>query len=126
MSSTVSAFVRNWAVALAAAAIVSIPAVASAQSAIAGVVKDKTGAVLAGVSVEASSPALIEKTRVVTTDEQGRYRIVDLRPGVYSMRFTLQGFSTVVREEVALAAEVVLTMNADLAIGALSETVTVT
>src|ERR1700733_6595817 len=75
------------------------PVVASAQSAIAGNVKDTSGAVLPGVTVEAKSPALIEQTRSTTTDEQGQYRIVDLRPGTYTVTFTLPGFSTVQRND---------------------------
>ena len=74
---------------------VLIPGIAAAQSAIAGVVRDATGAVLPGVTVEVSSPALIEKTRSTTTDSAGQYRIVDLRPGMYSVTFTLQGFNSV-------------------------------
>ena len=62
---------------------------------IAGVVRDTSGAVLPGVTVEAASPALIEKTRTVVSDGQGRYAIVDLRPGTYSVTFTLTGFSAV-------------------------------
>src|ERR1700738_3201191 len=79
---------------------------ASAQSAatgsIAGVVKDTTGAVLPGVTIEASSPALIEKTRSVTTDEQGQYKIVDLRPGTYVVTFSLEGFNSVKRDGIEL------------------------
>src|SRR5438477_1830993 len=82
--------------------LVLLPAPARAQSAIAGVVKDTTGAVLPGVTVEAASNALIEKTRSVVTDEQGTYRIVDLRPGVYTVMFTLTGFNTFKREGVEL------------------------
>ena len=70
---------------------------AAAQSAVAGIVRDATGAVLPGVTVEASSPALIEKVRATTTDTSGQYRIVDLRPGVYTVTFTLTGFASVVR-----------------------------
>ena len=65
-----------------------------AQSAIAGVVKDATGGVLPGVTVEASSPVLIEKVRATATDGEGQYRIIDLRPGVYAITFTLPGFNT--------------------------------
>src|SRR5450759_3572136 len=75
-----------------------MPAVVSAQSGISGVVKDTSGAVLPGVTVEASSPALIEKVRSVASDEQGRYSIVDLRPGVYKVTFALSGFSTSIRD----------------------------
>ncbi|MEQ1761043.1 MAG: carboxypeptidase-like regulatory domain-containing protein, partial [Vicinamibacterales bacterium] len=88
-------------------AMVLIPGLASAQSTtsgtIAGTVKDTTGAVLPGVTIEASSPALIEKTRAAVTDEQGNYKIVELRPGTYSVTFTLPGFSTVRREGLELS-----------------------
>ena len=97
-----------------------------AGGSIAGVVRDASGAVLPGVSVEASSPALIEKVRVVDTDAQGVYRIVDLRPGVYTVRFMLSGFSTFQREGIELATGFNATVNATLAVGALEETVTVT
>ena len=80
--------------------LLALPSVARAQSAIAGTAKDSSGAVLPGVTVEASSPVLIEGTRSAVTDDQGRYRVVDLRPGVYKLTFTLTGFSTVVREGV--------------------------
>jgi hypothetical protein len=80
-----------------------VPALASAQSSLAGVVKDTSGAVLPGVTVEASSPALIEKVRSVVTDTTGQYKIVDLRPGIYSITFSLTGFSVVKREAVELA-----------------------
>jgi hypothetical protein len=98
---------------------------AHAQSAIAGVVKDSTGLVLPGVSVEASSDALIEKVRAVVTDESGQYRIVDLRPGVYTLTFTLTGFSTVVRERVELGADFTASINIEMRVGTLQETVTV-
>src|SRR5436190_10362381 len=93
---------------------------------IAGVVKDATGAVLPGVTVEASSPALIEKTRSVVTDSQGAYKVVDLRPGVYSVTFTLTGFSTVKREGIELTTAFTANVNAELKVGAVSETITVT
>ena len=81
-----------------------LPTAASAQqSSIAGLVTDASGSVLPGVTVEASSPALIEKTRVVTTDGTGQYRIVDLRPGVYSVTFQLPSFSTVRRDGIELS-----------------------
>ena len=102
------------------------PAAASAQSGIAGVVKDTTGAIVPGVTVEASSPALIEKTRSVVTDEKGQYKIVDLRPGVYIVTFSLTGFSTVKREDIELATNFTANVNADLRISALEETITVT
>ena len=78
---------------LAAVIVVLAPAAAFAQASIAGVVKDTSGAVLPGVTIEASSPALIEKVRTVATDNSGQYRIVDLRPGTYSLTFTLTGFN---------------------------------
>ena len=83
---------------VALACVVLSPAVVFAQASITGVVKDASGAVLPGVTVEASSPALIEKVRSVVTDGTGQYRIVDLRPGVYSLTFSLSGFSTVKRD----------------------------
>src|SRR5258705_9885999 len=103
---------------------------ASAQSsttgAIAGVVKDTSGAVLPGVTVEASSPALIEKVRTVVTDDQGNYKIVDLRPGTYTVTFALPGFSTFKREGLELNTGVTAAVNAEMKVGSLEETVTVT
>jgi hypothetical protein len=114
-------------VVLAFAVVVALPATAFAQtSGIAGVVKDTSGAVMPGVTVEASSPALIERVRTVTTDSQGQYKIVDLRPGTYTVTFALPGFQTVKREEVELPATFTATVNADLRVGSLEETVTVT
>ena len=83
-------------------AMLTLPGIAIAQSAIAGTVRDTSGAVLPGVTVEATSPALIEKVRTGTTNEAGQYRVVDLRPGVYTVSFKLPGFSTVVRENIEL------------------------
>ena len=108
------------------AGIVLLPAIASAQATIAGVVKDASGAILPGVGVEAASPALIEKVRNVVTDGTGQYRIEDLRPGTYSVTFTLQGFSTFKREGIELTGSFTATVNADLKVGSLAETVTVT
>src|SRR5882762_5500303 len=108
-----------------ASSFLLLPASTWAQSSITGVVRDTSGAVLPGVTVEAASPALIEKVRSTVTDPQGRYRIVDLRPGTYSVTFTLTGFSTSKREGLELQAEFTATVNGDLAVGALEETVTV-
>jgi hypothetical protein len=109
-----------------AVAVVLTTAPAYAQSSgIAGVVRDSSGAVLPGVTVEAASPALIERARVVVTDSQGRYNIVDLRPGAYTVTFTLTGFSTVKREDILLSAAFTANVNADLKVGALEETITV-
>ena len=102
------------------------PAWASAQSAFSGIVKDTTGAVLPGVTIEAASPVLIEKVRSTVSDDQGRYNIVDLRPGTYTLTFTLPGFSTFKRDVVELPANFTATINADLRVGELEETVTVT
>src|SRR5690348_16699438 len=90
--------VRLWTLALTLLA----PALASAQS-LAGVVKDTSGAVLPGVTVEASSPALIERTRSTVTDDRGQYQIVDLRPGTYAVTFTLPGFAKVQRQALELS-----------------------
>lgn len=100
--------------------------VASAQSIIAGIVRDTSGAVLPGVTVEASSDVLIEKSRSVTTDGDGRYAIVDLRPGTYAVVFTLPGFSTFKRNEVIVPSNVTVPINAELKVGSLEETVQVT
>ena len=99
---------------------------ASAQASIAGVVRDGSGAVLPGVSVEASSPALIEKTRSVVTDGAGQYRIVDLGPGTYTVAFTLTGFKTVRRENVVLEGAFSAQISPAMEVGALEEAVTVT
>src|SRR5688500_6570704 len=99
--------------------LVSLPVSASAQSSIAGVVRDESGAVLPGVTAEAASPALIEKVRVAVTDDQGVYRIVDLRPGPYTVTFTLPGFNTFRRTGIELRAEFTATVDAELAVGAL-------
>src|SRR4051812_6226845 len=106
--------------------LVLVPAMAFAQASITGVVKDASGAVLPGVTVEASSPALIEKSRSAVTDGTGTYRIVDLRPGTYTVSFTLTGFSTVKRDGVELTGSFNATINADMKVGALEETITVT
>ena len=84
--------------------VTSATARAQTAGAIVGVVRDATGAVLPGVTVETSSPALIEKVRSVVTDDIGQYRIVELRPGVYAVTFTLPGFQTVKREGLELTA----------------------
>lgn len=107
------------------ATVLLLPALASAQSAIAGTVKDATGAIMPGVTVEASSPVLIEKTRSAVTDGAGQYRIIDLRPGVYTVTFTLVGFSTVVREGVDLPATFTANIDAELRVGSLEESITV-
>ena len=83
-------------------ALTLLPAAARAQASLTGVVKDSSGAVLPGVTVEASSPVLIEKVRAAVTDGGGQYRIVDLRAGTYTLTFTLTGFSTVRRDGVEL------------------------
>src|SRR5690242_4529284 len=102
------------------------PAIAFAQASITGVVKDSSGAVLPGVTVEASSPDLIEKSRVAATDDGGRYRIVDLRTGTYTVTFTLNGFGPVRREGIQLSGSFTATIDAELKVGGVQETVTVT
>src|SRR6185503_12618752 len=84
-----------------------------------------SGAVLPGVTVEAASPALIEKVRTVVTDTEGRYRITGLRPGLYTVTFTLTGFRTVRREGLELTTGFVATVNGDMSVGAVEETITV-
>jgi len=114
-----------FAAALVLLSLAALPSVAWAQSAFAGVVRDTSGAVMPGVTVEAASPVLIEKVRSAVTDENGAYRIVDLRPGTYTLTFTLTGFNTQVREGVELGANFVATINTELAVGTLQESVTV-
>src|SRR4030088_1806687 len=91
-----------------------LPAMAHAQPSIAGTVKDASGAVLPGVSVEASSPALTEKTRTVVTDSTGTYRIIDLRPGSYTVTYALTGFATVKREDIQLTGTFTAAVNVDM------------
>src|SRR5437762_1264089 len=102
-----------------------VPAAASAQASIAGTAKDPSGGVLPGVTVEASSPALIEKARTVVTDGTGQYRVINLPPGSYSVVFTLSGFNTFRREGVVLSGSFTATVNADLGVGSVEQTVTV-
>src|SRR5712671_5985886 len=98
--------------------ILLLPSVVQAQSAlsggIAGVARDTTGAILPGVTVEAASPALIEKVRTVVTDSQGQYKIVDLRPGTYSVTFTLPGFSVFRRDGIELTTNFTAPVNAEM------------
>ncbi len=108
------------------AAVLLLSSSASAQSTVAGIVKDSSGAVLPGVAVEASSPVLIEKSRSVVTDATGQYRITNLTPGIYTVTFTLSGFTTVKREGVELTGAGVTTTNGEMRVGAVTETVTVT
>jgi hypothetical protein len=103
-----------------------VPSLAFAQASIVGIARDASGAVLPGVTVEASSPALIEKTRSVVTNGVGQYSIQDLRPGTYSVTFTLPGFSTVKRDGIELTGSFIATVNGDLRVGGVQETVTVT
>ena len=108
------------------AAILLAPAVVSAQSAFSGIVRDTSGAVLPGVTVEASSPVLIEKTRAAVTDGEGRYTITDLRPGTYVVVFTLTGFNTFRRDGLELPTNFTMQINADMRVGSLEESITVT
>src|SRR5688572_23586434 len=111
---------------LSAACVLLMPALAQAQASLTGTVVDASGAVLPGVTVEASSPVLIEKVRTATTDGNGQYRIVDLRPGTYRLSFTLPGFTTVIREDVAVSGVGTITIGAEMRVGGVQETITVT
>ena len=106
--------------------LIAVPASASAQATLAGLVKDSSDAVLPGVTVEASSAALLEKTRRAVTDDTGQYRITELPPGIYQITCTLAGFATVRRERVEVAGSGVIPINMELRVGNVSETVTVT
>jgi hypothetical protein len=116
---------RSQGILLGVIGLLFLPAMASAQSAIVGLITDDSGGVLPGVTVEASSPALIEGSKTAVTDGQGRYRIVQLRPGVYKMRFSLTGFSEVIREGINLPSEFDATVNVQMKVGSLAETITV-
>jgi len=111
--------------AAAAAVVLLLPSLGYAQATIAGVVRDPSAAVLPGVAVEAASPALIEKSRTVVSDSAGQYRITDLPPGTYVVTFSLQGFTTVIRDGLAVSGSGVLPVNVELRVGTLQETVTV-
>src|SRR5688572_30527085 len=107
-------------------ALMLAPSLAHAQvGAIAGIVRDGSGAVMPGVTVEVTSPALIEKVRSTTTDDSGRYQITVLPVGTYRITFALQGFSTVERENIQLTSDFTAPVNAQLAVGNITETVSV-
>jgi hypothetical protein len=108
------------------ALLLFVPTLAHAQASLAGTVRDSSGAVLPGVTVEAASSALIEKVRSAVTDGSGQYRITELPPGSYTLTFSLSGFSSVRREMVSVSGSGVIPVNADLRVGALTETITVT
>src|SRR5688572_7401276 len=107
-------------------AVVLLPSLAAAQGTLTGTVRDQSGSVLPGVTVEASSPALIEKVRAAVTDTAGQYRIPGLNPGTYSLTFRLSGFTTVTRTGIELSGTATLTIPVDLRVGTLTETITVT
>ena len=121
-----SSGIARWRSAVITSVMILLPVAAFAQGTITGGVKDASGGVLPGVSVEVTSPALIEKVRTTITDGAGRYSVVDLRPGTYTVTFTLPGFTAVKREDVAVTGTGAVTVNADLPLGELQETVTVT
>lgn len=108
------------------AIVALLPSIAHAQASLAGVVRDTSGAVLPGVTVEAASDVLIERVRTAVTDGTGQYRLTELPPGSYAVTFALAGFSTIQRQDVAVSGVGVITINADLRVGTLQETVTVT
>jgi hypothetical protein len=105
--------------------IIAVPAISYGQASIAGAVRDSSGAALPGVTVEASSPALIEKVRTVVTDGSGQYQIIDLRPGTYTATFMLPGFATVRRDGIQLTGAFAATVNVEMSVGGIQETITV-
>ena len=112
-------------IALVVACLVAGHGAALAQGTVAGVVRDASGGVLPGVTVEAASPALIEKVRTAVSDGTGRYRIEDLRPGEYTLTFTLAGFATVRREALQVSGSAVIAVDAEMRVGGVQETITV-
>ena len=119
--------ITRWIVSCALA-LTAVPALAAAQTVsgeIRGTVRDSSGGVLPGVTVEASSPVLIEKARTVVSSGTGQYAIEDLRPGTYTVTFSLSGFTTVKREGIQLAGSFIATINADLRVGGVAETIVV-
>ena len=114
------------AVVLGLALVALLPGIASAQGEVAGQVRDETGGVLPGVTITVASPELIEGSRVAVSDGQGRFGVVDLRPGLYTVTFELAGFRRVVRDEIEVTGGATVTVDAQLAVGQLEETLTVT
>jgi hypothetical protein len=103
-----------------------LPATTHAQSSITGVVTDSSAGALPGVAVEAASPVLLEKVRSAVTDGAGVYRLENLPPGIYTITYTLQGFTTTRREGLQLASNFTATVNTEMRIGALEESIVVT
>ena len=116
----------RWGSVLTLLAVVLVPVSTFAQASLTGTVRDSSGAVLPGVTVEAGSNALIEKTRSAVTDGSGQYRIVDPQAGSYKATFVLPGFATVVRDAIALSGAFTATVNVDMRVGGIEETVTIT
>src|SRR5688500_15908036 len=109
-----------------AALALLLPGSVFAQATLPGTIRDASGSVMPGVTVEASSDVLIEKTRSAVSDGSGQWRIIDLRPGVYTLRFALSGFTTVVRDGIELSGSATVTVPAELSVGALTEVISVT
>ena len=112
--------------ALTIVVVLLLPATALAQASLTGTVRDSAGGVLPGVTVEAASPALIEKIRTAVTDDTGQYRIIDLRPGTYVLTFTLSGFNSTKRENIELTGSQTLTIPIEMRVGGVTELITVT
>src|SRR5215203_1646602 len=106
-------------------AVLLLPSSVFAQASLTGTVRDASGGVLPGVTVEATSPALIEKVRTAVTDDTGQYRIVDLRPGTYRVTYSLPGFTTVVREGIQLGGTQIVTIPIQMSVGGVEETILV-
>src|SRR5580765_5970808 len=109
---------------LAILVVLLLPATVFAQATLTGTVHDASGGVLPGVTVEAASPALIEKIKTAVTDGTGQYRIIDLRPGTYTLTFTLPGFNTIKRENIELSGTQVATIPMEMKVGGVEETIT--
>src|SRR5688572_20061857 len=116
----------RWSSVLTLVAVWLVPASTFAQASLTGTVRDSSGAVLPGVTVEAGSEALIEKTRTAVADGSGQYRIVDLPSGTYKATFTIPGFATVVRDTISLSGTFTATVNVEMRVGGIEETITIT
>src|SRR4030095_12051853 len=115
----------NWILPIPPCLLLATSAAYAQEGQITGTVRDTSNAVMPGVLVEATSPALIEKLRSTTSDANGQYRITNLPVGTYTVTFTLQGFTKQQRDDIELTSGFIASVNATMAVGQLTEVVTV-